>query len=271
MMSKTVAIANEDESTSITTLLAENESDMVIRNQQIMRKYWVEKKRKYREMLKNKTTKIVDHVSNEAVECNMDGDYQAERLIKESVEKIVEYFHTIAKPFSHDMRKVVLNRVILHPYMKNLHHIDSNEFQTSLMIKNLRSTLQNMSRSEDDLMLKRSSLMMILNNEMFASDEHLNISSISRTMGVSRKTVYATISRLSSIEAGSSILRMTTRCKPTTVVTTEIKETITVFWKSESRVSPNKKDICRKRLGKNKYEEHSVHLLDISQVRIILH
>ena len=267
MMSNTIATANEDESTSTNALLAENEAGMVISNQQVIRKYWVEKKRKYREMMKNKTIKrMADNESNEVIECSMDGDYQAEGLIRESVEKIVEYFHTIAKPFSHEMRKIILNRVLLDPHMKDLHHINPNEFETSLIIKNLRRTLQNMSRSEDDLMLKRSSLMMILNSEMLASDQQFNISSLSRTMGVSRKTVYDTISRLSSIDGGSSILRMTTRCKPTTTITAEIKETIGIFWKSESRVSPNKKDICRKRLGRNQYEEHSVHLLDISQV-----
>ena len=82
-MSNTIATANEDESTSTNALLAENEAGMVISNQQVIRKYWVEKKRKYREMMKNKTIKrMADNVSNEVIECSMDGDYQRKDLLE---------------------------------------------------------------------------------------------------------------------------------------------------------------------------------------------
>ncbi|KAI5074791.1 hypothetical protein GOP47_0010752 [Adiantum capillus-veneris] len=39
---------------------------------------------------------------------------------------------------------------------------------------------------------------------------------------------------------------------------------------SSTRVSPNKKDVCRKRIGRNSYVKHPVHLLEQSQVELFL-
>ena len=119
-----------------------------------------------------------------------------------------------------------------------------------------------MSKSEDDLVLKRSSLMMMLNIDV----DDLNISVLSKVIGFSRKSVYNTINRLILGGEGSSLLKLTTRCKPVTPITSEIKDIITIFWTNESRVSPNKNDLCRKHFGRNQYEEHPIHLLDVPQV-----
>ena len=124
-----------------------------------------------------------------------------------------------------------------------------------------------MSMSDDDLVLKWSSLMMLLNSDV----DDLNISLISKVVGVSRKSVYNTVNKLISGGEGSSLLKLTTRCKPMTPITLEIKELVTIFWTNESRVSPNKKDLCRKRFGRNQYEEHPIHLLDVSYIYIYIH
>ena len=75
-----------------------------------------------------------------------------------------------------------------------------------------------------------------------------------------------TLNRIISSGEGTSLLKLTTRCKPMTSITSEIKAVITSFWTNESRVSPNKKDLCRKPVGRNQYEEHPIHLLDVPQV-----
>ena len=54
-------------------------------------------------------------------------------------------------------------------------------------------TLLNMSKSEDDLILKRSSLMMLLNSDV----DNPNISVLSKLIGVCRKNVYNIMNRLS--------------------------------------------------------------------------
>ena len=46
----------------------------------------------------------------------------------------------------------------------------------------------------------------------------------------------------------------------------ELKELVSTFWREENHISPNKKDVCRKRVGRKSYIKHQVHLLDESQV-----
>jgi len=45
-----------------------------------------------------------------------------------------------------------------------------------------------------------------------------------------------------------------------------VKVVVTAWWTEESRVSPNRKDIRRKRLGRNVYDTHPAHLLMETQV-----
>ena len=52
-------------------------------------------------------------------------------------------------------------------------------------------------------------------------------------------------------------------------ITDEIKELFYTFWKEKTRVSPNKKDVGQKRVGRKSYMKHPVHLLDKSQVEYL--
>ena len=45
-----------------------------------------------------------------------------------------------------------------------------------------------------------------------------------------------------------------------------VRFVVTTWWTQETRVSPNPKDIRRKRLGRNAYDTHPVHLLMETQV-----
>ena len=57
-----------------------------------------------------------------------------------------------------------------------------------------------------------------------------------KVIGFSRKSVYNTINRLISGGQGSSLIQLTTRCKPMTPITSEIKDIIIIFWTNESRI-----------------------------------
>lgn len=54
------------------------------------------------------------------------------------------------------------------------------------------------------------------------------------------------------------------------IITNESRDLMYAFWTSETRVSPNKKDIEKKRIEKKSVVKHLVHLLDDSQVITIL-
>ena len=55
-----------------------------------------------------------------------------------------------------------------------------------------------------------------------------------------------------------------------TSITSETRDFVTAFWKSETRVSPNKKDICKHRIEAKCVIKHPIHLLDDSQVMFFL-
>lgn len=48
-----------------------------------------------------------------------------------------------------------------------------------------------------------------------------------------------------------------------------VKETVRAWWHGRSRVSPNKKDVTRRRLGRNEYTVHATHYLTDTQVRLL--
>ena len=104
--------------------------------------------------------------------------------------------------------------------------------------------------------------MVLLNSDV----DDLNISVLSKVIGVSRKSVYNTINRLITCGEGSSLLKLTTRCELVTPITSEIKDIITIFWTNESIPFNTRKDLYRKSFGRNQYEEHPIHLLDVPQV-----
>ena len=52
----------------------------------------------------------------------------------------------------------------------------------------------------------------------------------------------------------------------TTCITEDIKDLVFGFWTTETQVSPNKKDICQKRIERKAVLKHPVHLLDQNQV-----
>lgn len=45
-----------------------------------------------------------------------------------------------------------------------------------------------------------------------------------------------------------------------------VKETVRAWWHGRSRVSPNKKDVTRHRIGRNEYIVHATHYLTDTQV-----
>ena len=76
---------------------------------------------------------------------------------------VVAYSNYLTKHTSNEHKKVILNRILNDPSIREL--VDSNGLNsnlTSVLVNNLRNSFVNMRMLEDDLVLKRSSLMMCL-------------------------------------------------------------------------------------------------------------
>ena len=185
-----------------TILMDHHDRDQATSTQQEIRKYWGRKKRTHRQMLKDK--KDTSTSGKFGIGCDEDL-YSTEKAYSDTTiigRKVVAYVHDLTKHTSNEDNKVVLNRILNDPSTRELVDYDSlNSILTSVLVNNLRNSFVNMTKSEDDLFLKRSSLMMLLNSDV----DDLNISVLSKVIGVSRKSVYNTINRLISRGEGSSL------------------------------------------------------------------
>ena len=105
--------------------------------------------------------------------------------------------------------------------------------------------------------------------EAAVSSDVSGLRALSRVLGTNPKNVSSAIQRRRSLQSsGFSIFKLPER-RRRDVIPSETKELVFTWWSSETRVSPNKKDVTRKRLGPKVYNHHATHLLLESQVRIL--
>ena len=188
-------------------------------------------------MLKDKldiSTKGKDNIGYD-VDLNIIENGRNETKIRQR--KIVEYFNSLTKHINFEDKKVIVNGILIDLSIKAI--IDFDDLNGNLI-----KPLHGMRKSEYDLVLKRSSLMMLLHSDV----NSLNINMLSKLIDASRKSMYNIMNHLTSGGEGSTLLKLTTRCTPMTPITSEIKNIIrSIFWTNKSRVSPNKKDLHMKR------------------------
>ena len=98
--------------------------------------------------------------------------------------KVIDYFNHPTKHIRYRDKKVILNGILNDPSIKDIVDFDClNGNVTNVLVNNIQNSLVNMSKLEDDLVLKRSSLMMLLNSDV----DDLNINMLSKVIGVVEK------------------------------------------------------------------------------------
>ena len=106
---------------------------------------------------------------------------------------------------------------------------------------------------------------MVLNT---TSGTVLNQSKIATLLGVHRRNIAAATSRL-HMKDEDEVLPLSA-CQRSlhrgTHVSSETRDIVYAFWTSETRVSPNKKEICKFRIEEKSVVKHPIHFLDDSQV-----
>lgn len=87
-------------------------------------------------------------------------------------------------------------------------------------------------------------------------------------LGTSKKNVVGAVERLQAVPGnldGRLIVPARRKCEGG--ISDNVKIAVDAWWTEETHVSPNRKDIKRKRLGRNLYDTHPTHLLMETQVR----
>ena len=142
------------------------------------------------------------------------------------------------------------------------------------IVTTLRSSLQDLrnSKTNDDIFVKRSALSMLVNGLMPMVEtpgrDQVTLNQVGKLLNIHPRNLYNAVGRVSESDALSNRLAVDL-CKRKSSyggLSHEVKEIVVKFWTEHTRVSPNKKDIVRKRLGRKEYLEHPVHLLDETQV-----
>lgn len=161
-----------------------------------------------------------------------------------------------------DIRAAVVQRVFRNVHVRPL----LPEYYPSLadasaerqILDNIRAELQQMKipRTSGKLARKRAIL------EAAVSEIEVDFSRFHRILGLRKTNVDGAVDRLrdaSSTEGPR--FAVPCRKKREGGISEAVKFALTTWWTEETRVSPNRKDIRRKRLGHNAYDTHPAHLL----------
>ena len=90
-------------------------------------------------------------------------------------------------------------------------------------------------------------------------------------LGTRKENLVVAIERLrSATEETSSRYTVPARKKREDGISEEVMAFVLQWWTEETRVSPRRRDVCRKCLGCSSYDTHATHLLLESQVLLFL-
>lgn len=105
--------------------------------------------------------------------------------------------------------------------------------------------------------------------EAVVSEIDADFSRFHRILGTNKTNVVEAVERLRSAST-TTVERFSVPCrrKRKGGLSDDVKSAVTIWWTAETRVSPNRKDIRRKRLGRNLYDTHPAHLLMETQVSL---
>ena len=169
--------------------------------------------------------------------------------------------------FSEGLQVKILQQLLQHPTFSVLK--PKSEKLERLIFSNICHTLSEVKtpHSNNELFLKRATVMACLNGAS-GVDNQMSGRKVAKALGLHQRNVIAANVRLQhEAEEGSFPLDLCHRqMHRTSIITSEIREIVFQFWLVETRISPNKKDVVRKRIGKSAYVLHPVHLLDLPQV-----
>lgn len=247
------AQSTENQDVSFHNNILDSASRQDVRHEALLkiREYWAAKKREERA---RKRAACPPSDASSPPEC------------RNVCKKIVRCWQDATQGMDLQTQKSIFSQLLQHPTFSMLHsstlHIEKSIFC------NIQHTFNQVKvpHSADELMLKRAACMMMLNSQGGESNITRH-TQIAKVFGMHRRNFVAANLRLQQGKDGQLPLQLCHRQLPqTSTITTEIRMLVFEFWQTETRVSPNKKDVCRKRLGRKFYTKHPVHLLDEPQV-----
>ena len=219
-----------------------------------LQNYWAGKKREQRSMQRRMASTREDHDIDD-------------RDTKKICSALSRCWRKQTNGLSEGLQGKILQQLLQHPTFSVLK--PASEKLERLIFSNICHTLSEVKtpHSNNELFLKRATVMACLNGAS-GVDNQMSGRQVAKALGLHQRNVIAANVRLQlEADEGSFPLGSCHRqMHRTSIITTKIREIVFQFWSLETRISPNKKDVVRKRIGKCAYVLHPVHLLDLPQV-----
>ena len=94
---------------------------------------------------------------------------------------------------------------------------------------------------------------------------------MARALGTSRKTLHKHRKFQLQIDVNDELACWRAICRQPYKdrLGENLKKTIYEYWKKNSCVSPNARDVMRRRIARNQYEQHENHFLETTQIELL--
>lgn len=207
--------------------------------------------------------------SDEGAPSRYFGRRDASRVSNKLVSFIIEEFRseTRGPEFRKAVMESVLRNTAILPHLPDYYLCPSEARAQHHFIENYRTELEALKNpSSKEKFVRKTTLL-----EAAVSRDVSGVRALSRVLGTKASNISNAIQRRQALESnGSSIFTLAER-RRREGMSHNTKALVNLWWTSETRVSPNKKDVTRKRLGPKMYEQHPTHFLLESQVRFEIH
>ncbi|MCO5553393.1 hypothetical protein L7F22_006914 [Adiantum nelumboides] len=199
-----------------------------------MREYWAAQKQKRR----NATVNFV-------MESNT-GEMD-ERKKRRICQSMVQHFDTLTVGMDASGRKEIFDELLQYPCFLTMQS-KSIELE-AIMLRNIRNILDHVKvpRSSDEFFVKKSAMLMLVNGGSKEQNIDMSIRQVAKLMEIHKRNLYSAKHNLvvSSEFDGSFRASACHRDDARrTHITHTVKDIVFQFWTDETRVSPNKKDVC---------------------------
>lgn len=149
---------------------------------------------------------------------------------------------------------------VIPPFLKNLEAVKHNHAIISNMKMGISAHLSGV--RETHLVMAKDILCTLA-----ASDSIQSTRAVAEVLGVDRRNIKRGLNRRQRLDSENlAFWKGAARSIRSDAITEHVRETVVVWWTSQTQVSSNQKDIRRRLRGVKDYESHQTHYLQVSQV-----
>ena len=173
--------------------------------------------------------------------------------------------------FSDEEKKMVLDRVCVDDRIRAVHPewcmaVQKLRTVPATTVQSLRGALQTL---RNTTIQGKAKVRNIVLTAAVSNGESQRM--ICKALGASRYLVRKAYQRRAEVdETGENLWAGRDRKRRSDALSAEEHGAVSSWWETETTVSPNKKDVKRRRIAAKEHEEHATHYLQVSQVQSLL-